>query len=97
MKRKKRLMQMEIRPEKRWSWADTKITTRWMLFINGVEEIGYGFAERSAAVRAAKTSQRILFSRLGRPSELRIRKLDGTWSSDAFTYPRSADPKRSKG
>lgn len=31
------------------------------------------------------------------PCSLRVRRMDGAWSAVERTYPRSADPKRSKG
>lgn len=55
----------------------------------------WGSTRRQAEKSAAKKLMGF-FGGFGQRSELRIRNSDGTFSP-ARTYPRSADPKRSKG
>ena len=67
----------------------------WVLSTGGAIVEDYDGCPLREARGYAK--QRVkFFAHLGQPSELRTRRKDGTFSP-AFTYPRSADPRRSKG
>lgn len=56
----------------------------------------YRFRTRVCAIQAAGRYLTWLAATYRQRSELRIRNIDGTYSP-ARTYPRSADPKRSRG
>lgn len=68
---------------------------RYVLRHEGVA-IDFFLCNAAAAVKSAASQVETLAKYFKQPSELRIRRHNGTFAP-ARTYPRSADPKRSRG
>jgi len=86
---KQRRIQIEVRPGKVWSWVWRRPESGWHVTIQG------------ALLCARRRKEDAVFEALGaaraaEPSELTIKGKDGR-IQDRRTYPRSSDPRRSKG
>jgi len=69
--------------------------TVWVLRDARRMPVGYYHYGRAGALRdAAQTMRDVVY--MGDRCELRVRRLDGT-IGETRTYPRSSDPRRSKG
>lgn len=67
----------------------------WVLNGNGQSLPMTGLTRKGAIHESIQTCHRMASEE--DPIELKVRKLDGEFSKFSNTYPRSADPKSSKG
>lgn len=75
---------------------DKKIGS-WVLRHDGaLVGVLYPWVNTKASAISEAASRLGVFASLGQPSELRIRNKNGTFAP-ARTYPRSSDPKKSRG
>ena len=75
----------------RFSLAHNEMTKKWELKKEGSSEVMKRFATKAAALKGG-----VLEKAVGGRGSVRIRKRDGKIQEER-TYPRSADPRGSKG
>jgi len=75
----------------RFSLAHNEQTKKWELKTEGSSEVVKKFPTKAAALKGG-----VLEKAVGRRGSVRIRKRDGKIQEER-TYPRSADPRGSKG
>lgn len=75
----------------RFSLAHNETTKKWELKTEGSSEVVKKFATKAAALKGG-----VLEKAVGGRGSVRIRKRDGKIQEER-TYPRSADPRGSKG
>ena len=93
MKRSKKRIQVEVRPGKVWMWAPCGPSSAWMITVGGVF---YGWSYTKPMAVAEGREACLMLSGRGRACELAIKGRNGR-IQDRRTYPRSSDPRRSKG
>ena len=90
------MKRIQVKPVVCWKNAALGTTThQWVVVVRG-RRLAKIFDTRFEAWEQGRRIQRYLWALEKRPTSLRARKLTGEWGKEV-TFPRSADPRRSKG
>ncbi len=94
--KKQKLVRIEVRPVERFLVPNWTTETRWVLHFDGIPS-NVAWHRRCDCIQSGKRLQEALRIERRRASTLRVRRLDGKFAGYERTWPRSADPRRSKG
>lgn len=89
-KRKPKRLLVEVRRER--EWIGTRPVLMWVVRVDGLRSCT--FHHQTIAIVHARD---VCVQLSPRPCELKVRRRDGKWSKIAETYPRSSDPRASRG